>query len=76
MPDRPVTPFIIGIVVGVFGVATGVFYATVFAYVPGGAIARSIIAVGVALFVAALSVTVLRRIREIRKEDPDDYRNY
>ena len=76
MSDRPATPVTIGLIVGGGGVATGILYAMIFAEIPGGGIVRAVIAVGVALFVAALAVVVMRRVSEIKREDPDDYSKY
>jgi uncharacterized membrane protein len=76
MADRPVTPVIIGGIVGIFSVVVGAIYYWVLSELPGGRIVGLVILVGTIAVVAAIVYVVYQRMREIEKENPDDYRKY
>lgn len=74
--DRVVTPVIIGVVVALLLAAGTAMYAWIFSrFAMGRGVAIAIVAIGVAL-VAALAWVVGQRIQELKRENPDDYRNY
>lgn len=74
--DRPITPVIIGVLIAVTTLIGGGVYIFVFAHIPGGILFQLVIAFGTAAFIAAVVVVVRARLKEIREEDPDDYRKY
>jgi hypothetical protein len=76
MADRPVTPVIIGGIVGSLAVVAGAIYYRVLAAVPGGRIAGFVILAGTLAVLAAIVYVVYQRMREIEKENTDDYRKY
>ncbi len=76
MADRRVIPLIIGIVGGAVIAAAGTVYYRIFAFVPGGRIAGILIIAGTVAALAGLTYAVWQRMREIDKENPDDYRKY
>jgi hypothetical protein len=76
MADRPITPVIIGGVVGILSVLVGAIYYWAFSALPGGWIAGLVILGGTLAVLAAIVYVVYQRMREIEREDPDDYRKY
>jgi hypothetical protein len=76
MADRPIIPVIIGGVVGIISVVVGAIYYWAFSAFLGGWIAGLVILGGTLAVVAAIVYVVYQRMREIEKEDPDDYRKY
>ncbi len=76
MKDTPLTPILIGLLIG-FGIAAvGAFYVFVFGQIQGTAVLQVVAVIATAGFLTALAVVVWRRIAEINEEDPDDYRKY
>ena len=76
MADRVITPVIIGLVLTVGALLTAAIYYLAFSLVPGGAILRIMVVVGGGGIIVALAAVVRQRIKEIREENSDDYRNY
>lgn len=76
MPDKPRTPVIIAGLVGFAIVAVGAFYYHVLAMIPGGGALRFVVLIGTVLVLSALVYVVRQRLREMKEEDPDDYRKY
>lgn len=76
MAEGPMTPIVIGAVVGVCALVTGGFYYFLFAMFAGTVVLRWVIVAGSIALIAALTVVVRRRIVEIKEVNPDDYRNY
>ena len=67
---------VIGVIGGAIILAWGTFYAIIFASVPGGMILRILIGLLTTGVLVAFAVVVMRRVQEIREENPDDYRKY
>ena len=76
MAERAITPILIGVVVTVGALITAAFYYFAFTMIPGGMILRWIVVAGTVAILVAVAVVVRRRIEELKKEDPNDYRNY
>ena len=76
MRDTPYTPVIIAVILGFAFVLTGSIYYFAFSLVPGGGVVRLVILVGTITALGALVYVVWQRMREIKEEDPDDYRKY
>jgi hypothetical protein len=76
MADRAVAPVVIGIILAVGALLTAAFYYVALSYIPGGPILRVAVVGGGLAIIGAIAVVVRQRIKEIKEENSDDYRNY
>ena len=76
MPDTLHTPVIIAVLLGFAIVAVGALYYHVLAMIPGGGALRIVVLIGTLAVLGALVYVVRQRLRELKEEEPDDYRKY
>lgn len=76
MPDKQIVPILIGMVVGILALAGGGLYIIIFAFIPGGIVVQILMGGITLAMIVALAMVVRARLRELKEENPDDYRNY
>jgi cobalamin biosynthesis protein CobD/CbiB len=76
MAENARTPILIGVLVGLGAVVTGVVYFFALSLLPGGAMLRWVVLAVTVVVLVPLAAVVRSRIRELKKEDMNDYRNY